>query len=112
MNGAQAAGGILLFALATAVLYVWGLRKSAMQGQDLKKRLQNKCAGMIVKELKKRGTLTEQQVTALVSGVKKGEFWSKQRAVVTQPESFAADLLAMMQDQRMIEQTEAGYRLK
>lgn len=105
-------GGIVLFALVTAVLYIWGLRKSVNQQQDMERRLRNKCAGIVVKQLKKSGVLTEQQIAALLSGVRSGEFWSRQKAVVGKPQEFVRELLPFMVDQRLIEQTDAGYRLK
>ena len=48
MSFGQIVLGILLFALATAVLYVWGLRKSMTQEEDLERVLLNKCAGTVV----------------------------------------------------------------
>lgn len=47
MSFGQIVLGILLFALATAVLYVWGLRKSMTQEADLERILLNKCAGTV-----------------------------------------------------------------
>ena len=49
MSFGQIVLGILLFAVATAVLYVWGLKKSMTQEADLERILLNKCAGTVVK---------------------------------------------------------------
>ena len=51
MSFGQIVLGILLFAVATAVLYVWGLKKSMTQEADLERILLNKCAGTVVKYL-------------------------------------------------------------
>lgn len=56
MSFGQIVLGILLFALATAVLYVWGLKKSMTQEADLERILLNKCAGTVVKYLRKHGS--------------------------------------------------------
>ena len=42
MNAWQIAGGILLFALVTAVLYAWGLAKSADQEDTLHRNLMHR----------------------------------------------------------------------
>lgn len=105
-------GGVLLFALATAVLYTWGLRKSMMQQASTMHRLRTKCANIVVRQLKKQGTLTEKQIVELIKGVKAGEVWSKQKAVVSKPKEFAPQLIEWMIDQRWIVKTEKGYQLK
>ena len=70
MSFGQIVLGILLFALATAVLYVWGLRKSMTQEADLERILLNKCAGTVVKYLRKHGSITQKELPALIQGVK------------------------------------------
>ena len=44
--------GILGFALVTAILYVWGLRRSMTQSADLERILLSKSAGKVVHYLK------------------------------------------------------------
>lgn len=85
MSFGQIVLGILLFALATAVLYVWGLRKSMTQEADLERILLNKCAGTVVKYLRKHGSITQKELPALIQGVKAGMFWSKNRIRVQDP---------------------------
>lgn len=105
--------GILLFALVTAVLYVWGLRKSAGQREDLDRILLNRCGNKVVKYLKKNGTITEKQVAAQINGVTAGEFWSRKRLVVQQPQKFAKQVIAFLLDQQYIQPAgQDRYQLK
>ena len=113
MSFGQIVLGILLFALATAVLYVWGLRKSMTQEADLERILLNKCAGTVVKYLRKHGSITQKELPALIQGVKAGMLWSKNRIRVQDPAAFAPKLIRYMLEQQLLE--DAGglrYRLR
>ena len=103
MSFGQIVLGILLFALATAVLYVWGLRKSMTQEADLERILLNKCAGTVVKYLRKHGSITQKELPALIQGVKAGMFWSKNRIRVQDPAAFAPKLIRYMLEQQLLE---------
>ena len=105
--------GILLFALATAVLYVWGLRKAEGQSDDLSRILLNRCGNKIVKYLKKHKTITEAEVARQIDGVTAAEFWSRKRLKVQQPKKFAKQVISFLLDQQYIESAGGeGYRLK
>ena len=52
MSTGQMILGILGFALVTAILYVWGLRRSMTQSADLERILLSKSAGKVVHYLK------------------------------------------------------------
>ena len=104
MSFGQIVLGILLFALATAVLYVWGLRKSMTQEADLERILLNKCAGTVVKYLRKHGKITQKEIPM---------FWSKNRIRVQDPAAFAPKLVGYMLEQQLLEDTGGlRYRLK
>ena len=105
MSFGQIVLGILLFALATAVLYVWGLRKSMTQEADLER--------ILLKYLRKHGSITQKELPALIQGVKAGMFWSKNRIRVQDPAAFAPKLIRYMLEQQLLE--DAGglrYRLR
>ena len=57
MTTGQIIAGVLLFAAVTAVLYVWGLKKSLGQQEDLTRALLSACGSRVLKYLK---TLTAQ----------------------------------------------------
>lgn len=105
--------GIVLFALVTAFLYVWGLKKSITQDADLEGILLSKSAKNVVKYLQKNGTITEREMFPLVEGVKGGMFWSRKRVAVQDPAVFVPRLIRYMVDQRLLEQTDrTRYQLK
>lgn len=113
MSFGQIVLGILLFALATAVLYVWGLKKSMTQEADLERILLNKCAGAVVKYLRKHGSIAQKEIPPLIQGVKAGMFWSKSRVRVQDPAAFAPKLVRYMLEQQLLEDTGGlRYRLK
>ena len=105
--------GILLFAVVTAVLYVWGLSKSINQGRDLSRQLLHRCGNKVVRRLKKQGTLTRQEVVQQIKGVTAKQPWSRGRLTVTEPEQFADEVLDFLLDQQYIESAgDECYRLK
>lgn len=113
MSTAHIIVGILLFALATVILYIWGLRKSMSQDADLRRILTGKCANHIVKYLKKYDTITDKEIIQEISGIRAGQFWSKKKVIVQEPKKFAKQLTAFMVSQQLIESAGKGcYRLK
>ena len=103
---------VFIFAVLGAGLYIWGLRKSVNMRQDTTRMLLNKCAGIVLKQLKKQNVITEKEVSRLVSGVSAGPAWSRQKAVVQDPKAFARTVLNYLQEQRYIEKSGSGYCLK
>ena len=69
MSTGQIILGILLFAVAGAILYAWGLKKSMDQQEDLHRCLMSACGSRVVRHLKKHGTVTKVEVAALVDGL-------------------------------------------
>ena len=95
--------GILALALVTALLYVWGLRKSMTQASDLDRILMNKCAGKVVKYLKSHSEINLSEMARLCQGVKAGQFWSRNRAAVQNSKAFAQKLAQYMVEQQLLE---------
>ena len=113
MSFGQIVLGILLFAVATAVLYVWGLKKSMTQEADLERILLNKCAGTVVKYLRKHGSITQKEMPSLTPWIRDGMFWSKNRIRVQEPAAFVPKLIRYMLEQQLLEDTGGlRYRLK
>ena len=105
--------GIVLFALVTAVLYIWGLKKSITQSQDLQRILLHKSASAVVNYLKKHGTMEEAEMARQIAGIRAGVFWSRRRAAIQDPEQFVPRLVAYMTGQQLIERMPDGqFRLK
>ncbi|MDO5548469.1 MAG: hypothetical protein Q4F79_08285 [Eubacteriales bacterium] len=107
--------GIFLFAVATAVLVVWGMRKSYYQKETLTNMLLSKSADRVMKYLKTHETITEPQMRKLVEGIQSAEFHSRQRAVVQADRAFTGKLIEAMVHDGLIEQAQKGrniYRKK
>ena len=97
--------GILLFAIAAAILYVWGLKKSMNQQEDLERRLMSACGSRVVKHLKKHGTVTKSEIAALIDGMTVGPAGSRRK--------LSGQVIDFLLDQQYMEAAEGGsYRLK
>lgn len=113
MSAGRIVLGVILFALVTAVLYVWGLKKSMTQTADLERILRNKSAGKVVKYLRKHGSISQQEMIPLIEGVKAGMFWSRRRAAVQDARAFAPKLIRYMVEQQLVEEIGGlRYRLR
>lgn len=105
--------GVLLFALVTAILYVWGLKKSVGQQEDLNRNLMSACGSRVVRYLKKHGTVTETEIAKLIEGITVGQFWSRRKIKVQDGEKVAGQIIEFLVDQLYIEPSgDGGYRLK
>lgn len=105
--------GILLFAIITAILYVWGLKKSVGQMEDLNRSLMSACGRRVVKYLKKHDTITKAEIAELIDGMKVGQFWSHQKIQVQDGKKVSGQVIDFLLDQQYIESAGGGsYRLK
>ena len=113
MSTGQIILGIILFAVAGAILYAWGLKKSMDQREDLQRSLMSACGSGVVKHLKKHGTVTKAEIAALVDGMTAGSFWSRHKVRVQDSKKVAGQVIDFLLDQQYIETTGGGsYRLK
>ena len=104
MNLLQIVVGILLFAAATMVLYLWGLRRSMTQQRDLERALLGKCAARVVRRLKKQETITRKEIAREIQGVRAGLFWSRSRLEVQDAAAFVQKLTRYMVEQHLLEE--------
>lgn len=95
--------GILAFALVTALLYVWGLRKSMTQAADLEHILLSKCAARVLAYLKHHSTITQKEIARQIQTVKAGQFWSRRQVQVQDARTFAKKLTQYMLEQQLLE---------
>lgn len=113
MSTGQIILGILLFAVVTAVLYLWGLRKSMTQARDLEHILLSKCSARVVKALGSREVITRKEIARQIQGVRAGLFWSRHRLEVQDAGAFADKLILYMKGQHLLEDAGDGrYRLQ
>lgn len=113
MTTLQIIVGILAVALVTAVLYIWGLRKSVGRQEDLNRRLLSACGSRVMKALKKQPTVTVEEAAELIRGISVGPAWSRGRLKVEEGARFAPQVMDFLQDQLYVEKLPDGsYRAR
>ena len=98
---------ILLFALATAIIYAWGLWRSMRQKQDLSNMLSAKGIAKVKKALKKNGPLTKKDLEPFVKGLTARQPISKEQIRVTEPDKCLDSILPYMIHQKRIREERA-----
>lgn len=93
---------VLLFALATALIYIWGLWRSQRQQQDLSNLLSSKGITHIKRALKKNQKMNKSELKQVVQGLTASQPFSKERIQVTDPSAFLDSLLPYMLRQHLI----------
>lgn len=88
--------GILLFMLATMVIYAWGMVKQKNQNRDLMNRLFRKGNNMVNKYLKTNPHITAADVEKMCGGISARMPFSKKTAVVVDPKDYTKELLGYM----------------
>lgn len=104
--------GFLMFIVAGAVLYVWGLKKEQRRQTELKNMLLNNAALKVVKHLRNSDRITRNDIMKIVEDVKVSEFCSKKRAFVTDKKEFSISLIDYMLNKNLIIRDEKFYVLK
>ena len=113
MTTGQIILGIALFAVAGAIVYAWGLKKTIDQQEDLERSLMSACGSRVVKHLKKHGTVTGNEVAELIGGITVGPFWSRRKVKVQDGKLVAGQVIDFLLDQQYIEPAGGEtYRLK
>ena len=113
MSTGQIILGIALFAVAAAILYAWGLKKSIDQQEDLERSLMSACGSRVVKHLKKHGAVTKADVARLIDGSTVGPVWARRKIKVQDGKKVSGQVIEFLLDQQYIEAAGDGsYRLK
>lgn len=113
MSTGQIIVGVVLFAFVTAILYIWGLKKSLDQQEDLNRNLMNACGSRVVKYLKKHETITKAEIAKLIDGVTVGQFWSRKKMQVQDGKKVSGQVIDFLLEQMYIESVGNGkYKLK
>ncbi len=104
--------GIMAFAVVTAILYIWGLKKSIKQSQGLERQLMGVCANKVVKYIKKNGAITKKEIADIITGVKAGSIWSKKKIAVYDGNKVAPRVIKFLLEQQYITEVDGTYQLK
>lgn len=107
---------VLLFALATMIVYGWGMWRSMRQQQDLSNMLSAKGISKVKKALKKNGSMTAADLEPFVKNLTAKQPFSREQIGVTDPAKFLGSILPYMVKQKMITETtengKAVYQLR
>lgn len=102
--------GIILFAIATMIIYGWGLVKQRNQTGDLMKLLFSKGESRIKKYLKNNEYITAADVERLCENLEAKVPFSSNRAVVKDKKDYTKQFLAYMVKTGQLEQEGKKYK--
>ena len=112
MNPWNAIIGIAMFALATAVLYVWGLKKSMGQQDDMTRALLHACGSKVLRYLKKHKTVSQGEIAKIIQGTTVHPMWSRHKLTVKNGEEYAPAVIQFLLDQQYMKADgNNGFRL-
>lgn len=103
---------VLLFAVATAIIYGWGLWRSMRQGQDLSNMLCSKGISKVRKALKKKGPMTRMELEPIVKDLTAKQPFTTEKMGVTDPKTFLESILPYMMKQKMIQEIKENNKVK
>lgn len=97
--------GILLFALATIILYMIGLKKKMGEDEELAKKLLHNASLKVLDHLKHHDSVNSQELSEMIKGVQAKNLYSSKTAVVVDEKEFKYQLIDfMIQNNYLIEE--------
>lgn len=102
--------GVLFFAIATMIIYSWGLVKQKNQTQDLRRLLFAKGESKVKKYLKNNEYITNADVERVCDGIEARQPFSRNKAIVSDKKEFANELLAYMLKTGQLEKDGNRYK--
>lgn len=102
--------GIILFALATMILYGWGMVKQKNQTGDLMRMLLSKGESRVKKYLKENEYITNADVERICDGLSVKQPFSRNKAIVKDKKNFVNQLLKYMIKTGQLEQEGNRYK--
>ena len=84
---------VLLFAVATMIVYGWGLWRTMRQGSDLANMLSSKGISKVKKTLKKNGPMTRTALEPYVKDLTAKQPFMQEQINVTNPRQFLDSIL-------------------
>ena len=103
--------GIILFAIATMIIYGWGLVKQKNQSTDLMSMLFSKGNAKVKRYLKKNEYITINQIEDLCENIEAKMPFSKNKAVVKNKRDFARQLISYMIKTDQIIEEKGKYKM-
>lgn len=102
--------GVIFFAVATMIIYGWGLVKQKNQSTDLMNLLFSKGNAKIKKYLKKNEYITMEDVEKMADGLEAKQPFSGNKAIVKDKRDFSKKLLDYMVKTGQIEKEGSRYK--
>lgn len=102
--------GVFLFAVATAIIYAWGLYRQMNQSKDLMNLLFSNGESKLRKYMKSHDSVTQKEVEEMMKGLTAKFPFSANKAAVTDPKDFAEKLLDYMIRTGQLEKDHNIYR--
>jgi len=102
--------GICLFAVATMIIYVWGLKKQGDQTKDLMNLLFSNGESKLKKYMKDHDCVTQKEVERLCEGLTAKFPFSQNKAVVRDTKDFTDRLLQYMVKTGQLEKDGKYYK--
>lgn len=93
---------ILMFALATVIIFSWGMIKEQNKSKDLINQLYDKAKTKILKAFKKKKVLTRKDIENEIKNIKASLFYSKDKMVVQNSSSFTKNIINTMVSRNLI----------
>ena len=102
--------GIIMFAIATMIIYGWGMVKQKNQTGDLMKMLFAKGESKVKKYLKENKYITNADVERICGDIEVKQPFSRNRAIVKNKKDYANQLLEYMVKTGQLEQKGKIYK--
>jgi hypothetical protein len=93
---------VLLFAIATMIIYTWGLIKTRNQSKDLLNILYLKSERVVLNSLKKKGSLSKKEIENELIDIKASLFYSKNKLTIKDPKTFSKSVINTMINKNLI----------
>ncbi len=103
---------ILLFAIATMIIYIWGLLKEQRKSIDLFEILYHKGEKKVLKAFKSKKSLSKKDIENELSNLKSSLFYTKDKLIIKDPTHLTKILIGNMLKKGIIVKTTNGYSLK
>ena len=103
---------VLLFAIATMIIYTWGLIKTRNQSRDLLNILYSKSEKAILNALKNKGSLSRKEIEKELINIKASQFYSKNKLAINDPKTFSKSLIDTMMKKNLIVKNDLDGTIK
>lgn len=102
---------ILLFAVATVIIFTWGMVKEKNKSKDLFEILYRKAEKSVLKAFKNKNTLSKKDIENEILNIRASLFYSRDKLIINNPSHFSKVLIGNMLKDGIIVKSVNGYTL-